>query len=105
MITDTGWRKRAQEAYIAFCNELEQIEVRARKSRTTPHFVKCIRSVPLYSQETFANCLDPDLKEGCIYEVVVEMVDVMNDDPWITIRLPNGRDVSRPRYYFGPILN
>jgi hypothetical protein len=101
----TEWRKRAQQAYIAFCNELEQIEVREHKSRTTPRFVKCIRSVPLYGQQTFDNCLDPDLKEGCIYEVVVEMVDVMNDDPWITIRLPNGRDVSRPRYYFGPILN
>jgi hypothetical protein len=69
-----------------------------KRSSMIPRFIQCIRIVPLYAKEAFVNCTDPDLKMGAIYEVIDEKVDVMNDDPWINIRLPDGREVRYPEW-------
>jgi hypothetical protein len=77
--------------------DLLQAEIVKRPSPVK--FIRCVRAYTSFSER------DYDVIEGAIYEVVEEKIDVMGDDPWISIRLPDGREISRPRYYFGPILN
>jgi len=48
--------------------------------------------------------IDPDLSLHRFYTVIDEQVDVMGDDPWIKIELPDGRQIDRPRFMFGRIL-
>lgn len=49
--------------------------------------------------------LDPDLELQRFYAVVdPEVYTIADETPYIKIRLPDGRNIDRPRHLFSPLL-
>jgi hypothetical protein len=62
--------------------------------------VKC-----LFNRLSHSPVKDPDLRPGAFYDVInYPVLSSVSPDPWISIRLPDGREIERPKAMFGPVF-